>query len=129
MKMNRMKKLLFFATLAVAALSMSGCIAYSLCRSCTVTVRVYDRNGYTVPDETVYLLYGDATELTKDHAIKTMDTDYAGYAEFRLSELEMTYQEKKAFFALTFKGNDISGKTAFTALQNDRVSVTINQIK
>lgn len=123
-----MKKLLFFATLVAVTLSFSGCIAYSLSRSCTVNVYVYDLNGKRVPNEMVYLFYS-TSERTRDHAFKEIATDQEGYAEFRLSELEMLYQEENTMYALTFNGDVITGQTPFTARQNKTVDVTIRKTK
>ena len=122
-----MKKLLFFAALVAVMLSFSGCILYSLSRSCTVKVYVYNPGGNRVVDEMVYLFYS-TSERTKDHAFKEIMTDQRGCAEFRLSELEMTWQEEMSMVAVTFKGNEISGQSAFTARQNKTIDVSIRQV-
>jgi hypothetical protein len=123
-----MKKLLVFAALVAIVLSFSGCVLYSLSRSCTIKVYVYDRYGSRVPDEMVYLFYSTSVR-TKDHSFKSAVTDERGIVDFRISEIEMLYQEENTMYALTFKGNEITGQQVFIARQNKTIDVTIKQIK
>ena len=124
------QKLMIIAAIVVCMLTLNGCLLYSLSKSCVVSVKVYDVYGEDARGDSVYMFHAKSDTpfaLSKKSAVRALTTDGGGYAEFRVKEIEMMFEDEYPFVFATFKGEEENGRAYILARRNQRHSIVIRQ--